>query len=256
MLGIVQRKVYNFYMQRIKLVLEYNGSKFCGWQRQKNARSVQQELEKALSKLFGKQITVVGSSRTDAKVHAMAQVAHFDCSQEIPVSKIAVAVNSLLPDDVKVLCAKKVGNDFHARFDVKKKTYRYYLYKGKKNAILNDLVATCDFPLDESAMQQCLKLFVGKHNFKAFCASGAQVKSYEREIYDARLTKKGKYLIFEFTGNGFMQHMVRILVGTCVDVGRGAISLQQVQAALESGKRALAGKTMPPQGLYLKKIYF
>lgn len=243
-------------MQRVKLVLEYNGKNFSGWQRQKNRRSVQGEIENALSQLLQTPTLIVGSSRTDAGVHACAQVAHFDYQGGIDAKKIAVALNALLPDDIKVLSSTAVKENFNARFDVKKKTYVYYLSTSSKNAILNSLVAGCEYRLDEEKMRACLNMFLGKHNFKGFCASGAQVTNFERTIFQASLTKKSNFYIFKFTGDGFMQHMVRILVGTCVDVGRGKLTLNDVEQALASGNRAKAGKTMPACGLYLKKIYY
>lgn len=256
MLGFNRRKVYNFLMQRIKLVIEYNGQKFCGWQRQKSGRSVQGEIESALSKLLQQQTLIVGSSRTDAGVHAFGQVAHFDYEGNIKPENFSKALNSLLPDDIKIVSSSKVKNTFNARFDVKKKTYLYYLSRCEKNALFNGLVAGISYILDENKMKECLNLFLGRHNFKGFCASGAQVENFEREIYEAKLFKKNNFFVFKFTGNGFMQHMVRILVGTCVDVGRGKLNLEDVKEALKFGDRAKAGKTMPASGLYLKKIYY
>lgn len=256
MLGFKRRKVYNFFMQRIKLVLEYNGKNFSGWQRQKSRRSVQGEVENALSKLLQTPVLIVGSSRTDAKVHAFGQVAHFDYEGSMAAEKFAQALNSILPEDVKVVSSSKVSANFNARFDVKKKTYLYYLSRSQKNAILNGLVAGINYSLDENKIKECLNLFLGRHNFKGFCASGAQVTNFERIIYEAKLLKKRNFYVFKFTGNGFMQHMVRILVGTCVDVGRGRLSLEEVKQALENADRTKAGKTMPASGLYLKKIYY
>lgn len=243
-------------MQRVLIGITYNGSQFYGWQKQKEARSVQGEIEKALAALLGEEISIVGSSRTDAGVHAFGQFAHFDCREDFPVDKFPRALNSLLPNDVRVLSAKRVKENFSARFNVCKKTYVYALGRGEINPMFEKLCAFSNYELDLEKVRQCLELLKGSHNFKGFCSAGAQVKNFERELIEAKLTKKGSTLLFTFTGNGFMQHMVRILVGTAVDVGRGALSLEDVKEALQKGERSKAGKTMPPEGLYLKKIYF
>lgn len=256
MFGINAIKVYNFVMQRVKLEIEYDGSNFYGWQRQKNKRTVQGEIEKALSSFFGREVLVTGSSRTDAGVHALAQVAHFDLVEDMPAEKIALAVNHLLDDDVRIVSSKKVASNFSARYDVKKKTYVYLVSLSRFSPIKRNYYAFCDLPLDYDKMQKCAEMFLGEHSFKGFCASGAQVKNYNRTIYQSKFTKNNNVLKLTFTGNGFMQHMVRILVGTIIDVGRGKLSLDDVAEALKCGQRSKAGKTMPPNGLYLKKIVF
>lgn len=256
MFGVNSRKVYNFDMQRVKLEIEYDGTNFYGWQRQKTKRSVQGEIESALASLFGKEVLITGSSRTDAGVHAYGQVAHLDVDDNFPVERLSLALNPLLPDDVKIVSSKAVSSDFNARFDVEKKTYVYLVSLSEFSPILRNHYAFCDYPLNFENMQKCAKMFLGEHNFKGFCASKAQVKNYERTILQSKVTKNKNVLKFTFTGNGFMQHMVRILVGTIIDVGRGKLSIQSVAEALESGDRSKAGKTMPPNGLYLKKIVF
>ena len=240
-------------MQRVKITLSYDGTNFSGWQKQKSRRTVQGEVEAALKKLLGQEVNIVGSSRTDSGVHALGQVAHFDC--DFPVENLPKALNSLLPPDVKVMGAKRVRDDFNARFDVVKKTY-VYLVTSSDSPIYSRYYTHNTYNILINKVQECLDMFVGRHNFKGFAASGAQVKSYEREIYEAKVTQKKDSLKFTITGNGFLQNMVRILVGTALDVGRGKLSLESVRQALESGDRSKAGKTMPPNGLFLKKIYF
>ncbi len=242
-------------MQRIKLLISYDGGNFSGWQKQKAKRTVQGEIEKALSKIFGKEISVTGSSRTDAGVHALGQVAHFDLSQPFPIQNLAKALNAILPEDVKILKAQKAKSTFNARFDVTKKTY-VYAVTSQQNPIFRGYCAQYTYNIDDSLVKQCLDLIKGKHNFKGFCASTAQVKNFEREIFEASFKRKKNHLEFSFTGNGFLQHMVRILVGTALDAGRGFLSIDSVKQALETGNRSMAGKTMPACGLYLKKIYF
>lgn len=254
--GVATRKVYNFDMQRVKLEIEYDGTSLYGWQRQKKHRSVQGEIESALGSLFGKEVLITGSSRTDAGVHALGQVAHLDIDDNFPAERLSLALNPLLPDDVKIVSSKKVSPNFNARFDVDKKTYIYLVSLAPLSPIKRNYYAFCDYPLNYDDMKKCAEMFLGTHYFKGFCASAAQVKNYERTILQSKVTKSGSTLKFIFTGNGFMQHMVRIFVGTIIDVGRGKLSLKSVAEALESGDRSKAGKTMPPNGLYLKKIVF
>ena len=251
------KMLYNFRMQRIKLKIQYDGSDFVGWQKQRTGRSVQQEVERAIQTLTSENVNLVGSSRTDAKVHAVGQIAHFDTNSSIPPQNFKFALNDLLADDVRIVSSQKVSPKFHARFDVKKKTYVYFLCNSKiENPILRKLMCFAKYELDLGIMQQCALLFLGEHNFKGFCNSKAQVKTFERTIEACSIKKNGNVFKFSFTGNGFLQHMVRILVGTLVDVGRGKLSLQDVKEALQNGDRKKAGKTMEPQGLYLKRIYY
>lgn len=244
-------------MQRIKLVIQYDGSDFVGWQRQKNGRTVQQEIECAINKITAEDVTVVGSSRTDAKVHALNQVVHFDTNSTIPANRFKIALNDILPDDVSVISSKKVSPNFHARFDVKKKSYEYYLSTEKQFCPLKRKYMThIEKILDIDKMRKCAELFLGTHNFKGFCSAQAQVKNFERTIYTLKITQKKDVYRFLITGSGFLQHMVRIIVGTLVEVGYGKILQETVKSAIDNGDRKLAGRTMPPQGLYLKKIYF
>lgn len=254
--GVVARKVYNFDMQRVKLEIEYDGCNFYGWQRQKTKRSVQGEIEKALASLFGKEVLITGSSRTDAGVHALGQVAHLDIDDGFPAERLSLALNPLLPDDVKIVSSKKASSNFNARFDVEKKTYIYLVSLSSFSPLKRNNFAFCDYPLNYEDMKKCAEMFLGTHCFKGFCASTAQVKNYERTILQSKVIKSKTMLKFVLTGDGFMQHMVRILVGTIIDVGRGKLSLESVAEALEKGDRSKAGKTMPPNGLYLKKIFF
>ncbi len=244
-------------MQRIKLTIQYDGTNFVGWQKQKNGRSVQEEIEKAIQKVTGEQVILTGSSRTDAKVHALGQVAHFDLYGDFPAERLLFALNDALCEDVRIVDSKRVGNDFNARFDVKKKTYKYCLQLGQvQNPIKRNYAGHTNYVLNFEQMQKCADVLIGKYNFKGFCSSQAQVKNFERTILKIKITKNKDLIYFEFTGDGFLQHMVRILVGTLVDVGRGKLSIADVENALKFGDRKKAGKTMSPQGLCLMKIYF
>ena len=244
-------------MRRVLLKIEYDGREFYGWQKQEGKRTIQQEFENALFKLTGEKVEVFASGRTDRGVHALDQAVHFDLKEYIPAKNLPVAINNLLPNDISVKKAKYVGNDFNARFDIKTKTYVYKIYNGKiKRAILADRWAFVNYELDQEKMVEASKILLGKHDFKGFCSSDTKVTNFEREIYDITIRKRGKFLTFEVTGNGFLYNMVRIIVGTLVDVGRGNLSISDVKSALEKGDRSLAGRTMPPEGLYLAKTNY
>ena len=249
--------LYNQSMRRILLKIQYDGRDFFGYQKQKGRRTVQEELEKALFELTGEKIEVFASGRTDRGVHAMDQALHFDFSSEIPVSNIPQALNNLLPKDISVKKAKVVAKNFNARFDIKSKTYKYQVYTGKtKSALVADRSAYINFDLDIEKMKDVAKDLVGKHNFKGFCCAATNVKDFEREIFDITIKKEKNMLCFYVTGNGFLYNMVRIIVGTLIDVGRGNLKKEDVLKALSKGDRSFAGRTMPPEGLFLYKTQY
>lgn len=251
------KKLYNTAMCRVLLKIEYDGREFYGLQKQKGKRTIQEELEKALFKLTGEKTEVFASGRTDRGVHALDQAVHFDLEKQIPIKNLPLAINNLLPDDISVISAKKVKDNFHARFDIKSKTYIYKIYNSdKKSAILNDRYAFVNFKLDLDKMLDASKLLIGKHNFKGFSCSATKITDFIREIYNIKITKKGKFITFEVTGNGFLYNMVRIIVGTLIDIGRGLLTGEDIIKTLEKQDRSFAGKTMPPQGLYLAKTNY
>ena len=243
-------------MKRYFLKVEYDGRGFCGWQKQKGKRSVQGEIESALFKLFGQNIDVFGSGRTDAGVHALDQAVHFDLYDNIPPQNLKIAMNDVLPSDIAVKKAKIVRDDFNVRKDIKKKTYLYKLKCGEKDAINGSKVSQIKYSLDYDKMVEASKIFIGKHNFMGYTSSKAQVRNFEREIFDLTISKKKDMFLFRVTGNGFMYNTVRIIVGSLVEVGCGKKTKDDLLKALESGERKYAGKTMPPEGLYLEKTYF
>lgn len=244
-------------MKNLKLTIVYNGSRFFGWQKQEGFRTVQGELERAIFDLTGQEVTVEGSGRTDKGVHALGQIASvcFDC--KIPLKNFKRAINNLLPEDVFVKKVELVPMDFHARFSAKKKTYRYVVQvAGERPTILNELRAFYAYDVDLKKMQDCAQILIGKHNFKGFCSSGTQVQNFEREIFDISIKKKGKVFSFEVTGSGFLYNMVRIIVGTLLEVGRSKLSFNDVKIALEQAERKHAGVVMPACGLYLKCVNY
>lgn len=244
-------------MPRYKMTVEYFGGAFSGWQRQANALTAQEVLEDALTKLAGAKIAVTGSSRTDAGVHALGQVVHADMDVPIPAHKIPFAVNAILPDTIKVLDCEEVTEDFHARYSTAKKAYVYKIYVSPHvhptRAMTHLRVVP---PLDVDKMRGALPAIVGKHDFKSFLATGSKVKSTVREIYRAELYEQGDELTFYVEGNGFLYNMVRIIVGTLLYIGKGKIQPDEMESIIASGDREKAGVTVPPQGLYLQKVWY
>ena len=240
-------------MKRILLTISYDGTNFFGWQKQADLRTVQGEIEKSIEIIAGKNCELFGSGRTDAGVHALAQTAHFDLPVDIPVSKLADVLNSLLPGDISILKAEEVDKDFHARFSIKKKCYQYRVYNGnEKDPFMCHRMGWVKYPLNLQKMTEAGKLLVGKHDFKGFCSSATCTNDYVRKIFSIDITKDGDFYYFDIVGNGFLYNMVRIIVGTLIDVGRGKLDIQNVRDALQNGDRSKAGVTMPAGGLYLK----
>ncbi|UFT99527.1 tRNA pseudouridine(38-40) synthase TruA [Radiobacillus kanasensis] len=246
-------------MERIKCVISYDGSEFSGYQVQPNGRTVQEEIERALQKMTkGSPIRVTASGRTDAGVHAKGQVIHFDTELQIPEDKWKKAMNTLLPQDIRILEVRKVSSSFHARFDVQQKTYKYFIDLNKDMDIFNRKY-TYHFPfeLDVESIEQACELLVGEHDFTAFCAANSGVKGEKvRTIYYASGTKLENQLVFTFTGSGFLYNMVRILVGTLLEIGTGKRNATDILGIIESKDRKKAGKTAPAHGLYLWEVMY
>ena len=239
--------------RKILMIVEYNGANFYGWQKQKGKRTVQGELEEKISFLTKEDVTVEGSGRTDKGVHALNQVATVEIENKIPLKNFKTALNKLLSDDVAVKKVSLAKLDFHPRFSAKKKTYEYSLDISKtKNAINYQLITHYPYKINLERMKKASKLLIGKHNFKAFCSADTNVTNFEREIYDISIKKVGNILTFIVTGNGFLYNMVRIIVGTLLEIDK--VGEEKILKAFESGNRNLLGKTMPPNGLYLKKV--
>ena len=243
--------------RRIRLTVEYDGTAYAGWQRQINAVSVQQRLEEAIFKLTGEAAGVTGASRTDAGVHALGQVAHFDTSSRIPGDKFCFALNTVLPDDIRVSASRETRPDFHARFDAKGKLYRYLIHNhAHACAIERNTHAHAIYPLDEDLMHEEAQQAVGTHDFAAFAASGSIVKDTVRTIHEARVLRDGNEVEFLVRGSGFLYNMVRILAGTLIAVGGGKMAPGAIQRAIESKNRLDLGVTAPAQGLTLMRVYY
>lgn len=193
--------------------------------------------------------------RTDAGVHALGQVANFSIENTIPLEKIPLALNSRLKKSIRIINAEEVGKDFHSRYHCKKKTYQYRINNSQYGtAIYRNLEYQFPLSLNVEKMQEAAKYFVGEHDFKAFKASGTSSKSSVRTIYELEVRKEGDRILINVTGNGFLYNMVRIISGTLLDVGLGKIRPEEIPQIIQEGKRERAGKTLPPQGLYLVKV--
>lgn len=240
---------------RYALLIEYDGRGFGGWQRQKNAPSVQEKLEDALSDLFGAPTPTVGSGRTDAGVHALGQVAHFDAETDIPLFKIKFALNARLPEEIRIKEVYKTAPGFHAIDSVKKKTYLYRLYVSEvASPLRSGFYTRVSPPLDIELMRRAADKLVGEHDFRAFSSTGSDAKTSVRTIYRIDIVENKDEIFIEIEGNGFLYNMVRIISGTLVAVAKGKIPLENIDIMLESGDRRLGGKTFPAGGLVLKSV--
>lgn len=243
--------------RNIRLTVAYDGGRYHGFQRQNNAVSVQNVLEEKLSRVFGDTVTLAASGRTDTGVHAYGQVVNFYTGGTIPTDRIVRAVNSLLPDDIVVREAAEAAADFHARYSAKSKMYHYKIQQGETlNPFKRQYAWYIRKILDEAAMNQAMEHIVGTHDFSAFRASGSIGNNPVRTIYEAHCERQGEMLEFEFWGDGFLYHMVRNLVGTLANVGRGKLTPAGFKAILEGRDRTKAGATAPAQGLYLYQVFY
>lgn len=244
-------------MRKILATISYDGTNYSGWQKQKNSATIQQELEKALEKLAGKHIEARGASRTDAGVHALGQRAAFELDMNISEEKIPFALNSMLPRDICVTECIRVNDEFHPQYDVVKKTYEYNIYNAKfRNPLYSRYSAFVYGELNFERIREGCRYFLGKHDFRAFCAAGSNSKTTVREIYDIYAERNESLIRISVTGNGFLYNMVRIIAGTLIDVGQGRIETGSLSGIISSGERSKAGQTAPPQGLVLKRIYY
>jgi len=244
-------------MRRIKLVISYDGTGYCGWQLQPGRMTVEAVLNKTLSELFGEEILVIGASRTDSGVHALGNVAVFDTTSRITPEKVCNALNQRLPDDIRIQSSKEVPIDFHPRRTVSRKTYQY--------RILNRAIALpaerlysnhIYYKLDVTKMQEAAKYLVGEHDYKSFCSIKAQVTDTVRIIHSLEVTTHENFILITVTGNGFLYNMIRIITGTLIKVGYGAYPPEKIVDILAGRDRKLAGPTALPHGLTLIAIDF
>ena len=244
-------------MRNIKLVIEYDGKEFNGWQKQPNKLNIQGEIERAIKQITGEEVDLTASGRTDAGVHALGQVANFKTNSNIPIEKIPIALNSNLKKSIVIKSAEEVEERFHSRLNCKRKTYRYIINNSRYGtAIYRNLEMHIPMKLNIQKMQEAVKYFEGEHDFKAFKASGTSSKNSVRTIFETNIYQKENRIYIELTGNGFLYNMVRIIAGTLVEVGIGKIEPKDIPEIIKEGKREKAGKTLPPNGLYLVKVMY
>lgn len=239
-----------------KMTLSYDGTRYYGWEHQPDRDTIQGKLESVLSRMHGAPVDVYGAGRTDAGVHAKAMVASFVLEDETRTpDEICAYLNRYLPEDIGVAEVREAADRFHARYKAVGKTYRYTCYVGRTKPVFDrKYVLTLDYQPDLAAMQEAALVLQGQHDFKSFCSNPQMKKSTVRIVDSIDIRRKGDYLYFNFHGTGFLQNMVRILVGTLLEVGQGSMDAQQVYAILQARDRRLAGPTAPPQGLCLIKV--
>lgn len=261
-------------LRNLKLEIEYDGTNYCGWQIQNSRQSIvrspqkktiQETIEKSLQKILQEKIKLIASGRTDAGVHALAQVANFTTNSKIPPDKLQHALNSILPDDIVINKLKEAGTDFHSRFSARSKIYRYLvLSRSYPCVFLKNRVHFCPYPLNVELMRQEAGLLMGEHDFKAFCASGGASKSTIRTIKDISVSMSNYALyaaryplvVIDIEANGFLYNMVRGIVGTLLDIGRGRLEKGHIKKMLRLRNRKLCGVTAPAKGLYLVKVKY
>ena len=244
-------------MRRIRTILSYDGTNYVGWQTQPNGVAVQEKVEQAIFEVTGERASLQGSGRTDSGVHARAQVAHFDTGARMAADKFAIALNTHLPGDIRVLYSEETAPAFHARFSAKEKQYRYFVQTGPHaDVFLRKYALHAYMPLDLDLMNKAAVLVVGTHDYSAFMSTGREVESAVRTVTLSRWEKQGNLLVYSVQGNGFLYNMVRILVGTMLAVGSGRLPTDAMDKALSSLSRKDAGPTAPPHGLVLWRVKY
>lgn len=244
-------------MKNFLIKLSYNGSAYHGWQRQKNAYTVEQAVEEALYILTGQDICVNGCSRTDAGVHAREYYASFTVDSPIDERGIIFGLNPKLPDDIAVLDCKEVAPDFHARYRCKGKEYEYIVHNSRiKNPFYKDTAYRTAYPIDAELINKSAQDLVGEHDFKAFCSTACEKENTVRNIKYFKVHREGEFVVFNVLGDGFLYNMVRIMVGTLLFINDGKIKADAIPDIIRSKDRKKAGKTVPPQGLYLNKVFY
>ncbi|HWR24200.1 MAG TPA: tRNA pseudouridine(38-40) synthase TruA [Feifaniaceae bacterium] len=244
-------------MRRIRLIIEYDGTNYVGWQTQPNGVAVQQVIETELFRVTGDETALHGSGRTDSGVHALSQVAHFDTSARMPADKFAFALNAGLPRDIRIRYSGEAEEDFHARFSAKRKQYRYTVQAGEHARVfLRNTALHVHGKLDEDVLHAMAKDALGSHDFRAFMAANTTIEQTVRKIYRSEWTRDGELLYYDVEGNGFLYNMVRILVGTMLSAAKGTLPPDAMQKALRSCLRQDAGPTAPAHGLTLMRVVY
>lgn len=244
-------------MRNVKVVVEYDGTDYFGFQYQPNVPTIQGELERVLARILKEKVTVYGSGRTDAGVHAAGQVINFRTRGTIPIERLCIAMNSLLPVSIAALEAEEVGPQFHARYSAKSRLYRYdILNREVKSALQGRYCWHVRHPLDVDTMRKSAQCLIGVHDFTSFAVADRDESSTVRNMMSVDVSRAGEHVIIEMRANAFLRSMVRVIVGTLVEVGLGLRPCSDMLKILEAGDRRLAGKTAPPHGLCLMEVEY
>lgn len=242
---------------RYLITFSYDGSKYYGYQKQPDKKSIQGELEKVLTQINSNtSVLVSASGRTDSGVHALNQKAHFDLNVDIPVEKLKNSINKMLSESIYIRNVEKVDDNFHARFDVKKKKYTYKINIGEYNPLDNNYIYQYNEPLDTNKMKEAIKTFIGEHDFTSFVKDAIEKENCIRTIYSAYIEEENEIISITFEGNGFLRYMVRNMVGALIEVGSGKRKTEEIQEILDNKDRKTAGITAPSNGLYLVDVYY
>ena len=242
---------------RYKVTLAYDGNNYVGFQSQKNGLAIQDVIEKALKIIFKEDIRIVMASRTDAGVHAKGQVFHFDTNKKKDTYKLKGSINALIPKDIHIIEVKNVSDKFHARYSVKSKTYEYLINTGEYDVFLDGYAYQCFYKLDLELMKKATKLFLGTHDFSSFNTTPYKDKENQtRTISEFKIIKKKDLLVIRITGDGFLRNMVRIMVGTLIDLGRGQKSIDDIKKMLDTPSKNTKRYNITGNGLYLVKIKY
>ena len=244
-------------MGKLLLTLQYDGTRYHGWQVQPNGITVQETLQNALERVTGQRPDVSGCSRTDSGVHAKRFYCTVQCPDKFTGDQLRKALNAVLPDDIAVLAYREVSDEFHPRYSATGKRYVYYIWNGAvRSPFWKDHSLYMRTPLDEKKLNDTASLFIGTHDFSAFCSAGSSVEDKCRTITRSEITREGDMILYTVEADGFLYNMVRILVGTLLDVHAGRLTDEDVRRALETGEREYAGATAVPQGLFLDDVFY
>jgi tRNA pseudouridine38-40 synthase len=245
-------------LKNYRLILEYDGSRYDGWQKQGNTdHTIQGKIESILERMTGGPLEVHGSGRTDAGVHALAQVANFHADVKLSEKEIKEYLNQYLPEDISVKSVERVPDRFHSRLNAEEKTYLYRIEQAEKKQVFErKYIYGFGKPLNVEAMKRGASFLIGEHDFKSFCANRKMKKSTVRTIKNIEFEENGSRLFIRFTGNGFLYNMVRILMGTLIEVGEGKRKPKELKQIIAAKDRSEAGFTAPPEGLFLEKVFY
>ncbi len=244
-------------MRNFKITIEYDGTAYCGWQRQPNGPTIQEKLEDAIMTVTGESVTVKGAGRTDAGVHALGQVASFTTSTRLSPKELRPALNANLPEDISVVGVEGVADDFDAQRNSRGKTYVYkILNRQTRSPLLRRTALFVPYPLDLPAMEKAAEYPRGKHDFAAFRTTGSSAKTTTRDLWQLTVDRTDQLITITLSADGFLYNMARTIVGTLIEVGRGKLSPEDFREILESRDRSRAGPTAPPQGLCLLEVHY